>query len=98
MLGMLLLFALFGVAGFALYSYFTAASASNILGGLIGGGTGLVGVLSAGYLQIQGYFEAAVAGTLGFAGWLLVAGMVAMVLVMAFNALKTANHNVTLVR
>ena len=98
MIGILLAFAFFGVFGFYAYSVYTGAAASNIVGGLIGGTTGVLGIFLTGWSDLIGYLEAAASGILGFSGWLLVAGFVAMILVMLYNGFRTANHDITLVR
>ncbi len=98
MIGILLALAFFGVFGFYVYSIYTGAAASNIVGGLVGGTTGVMGVFLTGWSDMIGYLEAAASGVLGFAGWLLVLGFVAMILVMLYNGLRTANHDMTLVQ
>ena len=98
MIGYLLILAFFGVFGFYMYSVLTGAAASNIVGGLVGTGTGVVGVLVTGFTDMAGYIRGAAAGILGFAGYLFVIGLVSMIIVMLYNALRTANHDMTLVR
>jgi len=91
-IGILVTVLIFGVAGFFLFS--TTSGVTSITKALgVGGAAGIVGSITAIFTDAWQFVVAAAYGNLGLYGYILIGGIVACLVVWAYNGYKDVKLN-----